>query len=53
MIKDVFLNQKKVNVCEHMVKTAPREFRISATRIGARQEEKSGGDGGKKKQPVH
>jgi hypothetical protein len=25
MITDVFLNQKRVNVCEHMVKMAPRE----------------------------
>ena len=25
MNTDVFLNQKRVNVCEHMVKTAPHE----------------------------
>ena len=32
MIADVFLDQKRVNVCEHAVKTVPHE---------------SGGDGGK------
>ena len=48
MIIDVFLNQKRVNVCGHMLKKSPHEFWISATRMGSRQEEvRNGGDGGK------
>ena len=47
-ITNVFLNKKRINVCEHIVKMAPHEFRISATRMSARQEDGgSGGDGGK------
>ena len=30
VLADVFLNQKRVKICEHSVKTAPREFQISA-----------------------
>jgi hypothetical protein len=44
IITDFFLNQKKVNECEHMVKTAPCELQINATRIGARQKEGRGGN---------
>ena len=33
VITDVFLNQKRVNVCEHMVKTVPCELQVSATRM--------------------
>ena len=48
MITNVFLNQKRVNICENMVKTVPHEFRISATRMDVRQGEvKNGGDGRK------
>ena len=47
-ITDVFLDQKRVNVCEDTIRTAPREFRKSTTRMGAREEDwRSGGDGGK------
>ena len=51
MITDVFLNQKRVKVSEHKVKTAPCVFWISATTMGTRQKEgrsgEGGGDGGK------
>ena len=47
MIIDAFLDQKRVDVCEKTVKTAPRELRVSSTRMGERQEEgRSGGNGG-------
>ena len=48
MITDVFLDQKRVNVCEHMVKTAPHNRFGSATKVDARQDEgRSGVDEGK------
>ena len=40
MITDVFLNQKRVNVHEHVVKMASLEFLKGATREFARGEEK-------------
>jgi hypothetical protein len=48
MLKDVFLDQKIVNVCEHMVKMVQQELRISVTRMCAREVYgRSGEDGGK------
>ena len=44
-ITDVFLDQKRVNVCKHTVKMAPHKNQKSATRVGARQE--GGRRGGK------
>ena len=45
MITDVFLDQKRVNVGEHTVKTASRIVTESAIRVGVRQE--GGRNGGK------
>jgi hypothetical protein len=32
-ITDVFLNQKRVNVCEHMVKTMPQTYLAGRTTV--------------------
>ena len=43
-----FLIKRKVNVCEHTVKTVLRELQLSTTRMGVRQnKERSGEDGWK------
>ena len=48
MITDVFLDQKKVNVCEHTVKMAPHESFGKVPPEGLRDRRgRSGGDKGK------
>jgi hypothetical protein len=46
MITDVFLDQKRVNVCEHTVKTAPCES-FGKVPLEELQDRKGGRDGGK------
>ena len=47
MITDVFLDQKRLNICEHMVKEASHD-RFGIGSVGASQEGgRSGGNGGK------
>ena len=38
MITDFFLDQKRVNGCEHTVKMAPHVVKESANRVDVRQE---------------
>ena len=39
---EVFINQKRVNVCEHTVNMAPRDFRVRAIR-GRNKKKKDAG----------
>ena len=38
MITDVFLDQRRVNVSEHMINSVQQQFWKSAIRVGAREE---------------